>query len=111
MAARPPRPTAPGLPAARAGDLTAHGGTIGPAVTGLTAQVLIGGQFAACMGDLQVCPLFDGPKPHVGGVILKGSSKVFIGNKPAARVGDPTECKGPPGVIAPPGCPKVLIGG
>ena len=110
MAARAKPPT-PGAPAARVGDLTAHGGMIGPLVTGMTARVLIGGQFAACAGDVQLCPLSDGPKPHLGGVILKGSSKVLIGNKPAARVGDPTECKGPPGVIAPPGCAKVLIGG
>ena len=112
-APKPPQIPAPapggGMPAARLGDLTMHFGTIGPVVTGL--NVLIGGQPAACMGDPQICPMFDGPKPHVGGVILKGSAKVLICNKPAARVGDPTECKGPPGAVAPPGCPQVLIGG
>ncbi len=109
----PPQMPAPapggGMPAARLGDLTMHFGTIGPVVTGMT--VIIGGQPAACMGDPQVCPMFDGPKPHVGGVIVKGSATVIICSKPAARVGDPTECKGPPGAVAPPGCPTVFIGG
>jgi uncharacterized Zn-binding protein involved in type VI secretion len=36
-----------------------------------------------------------------------GSTKVLIGNKPAARVGDSTAHGG---TIAPPGCPTVLIG-
>ncbi len=114
----PPPPTPPsipspgpggGMPAARLGDLTVHFGVIGPVVTAM--NVLIGGQPAACLGDPHICPMFDGPKPHVGGVIIMGSTKVMIGNKPAARVGDVTECKGPPGAIAPPGCPNVLIGG
>jgi uncharacterized Zn-binding protein involved in type VI secretion len=97
-------------PAARLGDLTVHpGDTIGPVVTGISAKVMIGFMPAACMGDAHVCPLFDGPKPHVGGTILKGSVTVKIGNKPAARVGDPTECKGPPGTIAK-GEPTVKIG-
>lgn len=87
-------------PAARLGDMTNHSGdTIGPTVTGLSAKVTIGYMPAACMGDPHVCPLSDGPKPHVGGTILKGSATVLIGNKGAARVGDPTECKGPPGTI------------
>lgn len=34
-------------------------------VTGMT--VIICGQPAACMGDPQICTMFDGPKPHVGG--------------------------------------------
>ena len=97
-------------PAARLGDQTAHGGAIGPVVTGLSAKVLIGNKPAACVGDQQLCPASDGPKPHVGGVILPpGSTTVLIGNKPAARVGDITECKGPPGTIAM-GEPTVIIG-
>jgi len=107
----PPQIPAPapggGMPAARLTDLTMHFGVIGPVVTGMT--VLIGGLPAACVGDPHVCPMFDGPKPHVGGVILMGSTKVFICNKPAARVGDLTQCVGPSGAIAPPGCPQVLI--
>jgi uncharacterized Zn-binding protein involved in type VI secretion len=104
----PPTPGA-GMPAARKGDLTAHGGTIGPVVTGETAFVMIGNLPAACMGDPHTCPMFDGPKPHVGGTILKGSTTVTIGNLPAARVSDVTECKGPPGAVAL-GESTVLIG-
>src|SRR5262245_63740649 len=96
-------------PAARLADQTAHTGAIGPVVTGIAAKVMIGFMPAACMGDAHVCPLSDGPKPHVGGTILKGSLTVRIGNKPAARVGDPTECKGPPGTVAM-GEMTVLIG-
>ena len=66
----------PGNPAARLGDPTDHGGTIGPEVTGTAAQVNIGGQPAACQGDPQTCPMTDGAKPHVGGIITKGSSTV-----------------------------------
>lgn len=97
-----------GKAAARVGDLTAHGGAItGPGCP----TVLIGGQPAARVGDLQSCPLSDGPKPHVGGPITgPGSATVQIGGLPAARVGDGTQCAGPPGTIAPPGCPTVLIG-
>ncbi len=88
------------FPAARLGDQTVHGGTIGPVTTGVAARVMIGNKPAACMGDMQICPMFDGPKPHVGGMILMGSPTVFIGGKMAARVNDPHECKGPPGTIA-----------
>ena len=105
----PPAPGA-GMPAARATDMTAHGGTIGPVVTGISAKVFIGFLPAACMGDPQICPMFDGPKPHVGGTIVKGSSSVNIGGKPAARVSDTTECKGPPGSVAL-GEFTVMIGG
>jgi uncharacterized Zn-binding protein involved in type VI secretion len=94
-------------PAARVLDLTTHGGVItGPGCP----NVLIGGMPAARVGDLQVCPLADGPKPHGGGVIGAGCPNVLIGGMPAARVGDPTICVGPTGTVAPPGCPNVLIG-
>ncbi len=94
-------------PAARVGDLTGHGGVItGPGV----ATVLIGNMPAATVGDMQQCPLFNGPQPHVGGAIIMGSNTVLIGGKPAARVGDTCVCPGPPNVIIPPGCPTVLIG-
>jgi len=94
---------------------------------------------AARISDMHTCPMSDGPKPHVGGPILppgcptvlignlpaaclgdmavcvgppdsiiKGSATVLIGNKPAARVGDQTAHGG---VIMPPGCPTVMIGG
>jgi len=94
-------------PAARLGDMTAHGGVI----TLGFPTVLIGGQPAARVADMHVCPMFTGVVPHVGGVIAPpGAVTVLIGGMPAARVGDMTICAGPPGVIIPPGCPTVLIG-
>jgi uncharacterized Zn-binding protein involved in type VI secretion len=85
-------------PAARMGDVTAHGGSI---VAGFPT-VLIGGQPAARMGDMHVCPMVTPgvpPIPHVGGPITLGSATVLIGGQPAA-----------PDTIAA-GCPTVLIGG
>ena len=96
------------FPAARVGDITAHGGVItGPGVP----TVLVGGQPAAVLGDMHTCPLSNGPVPHVGGPILPPCSPtVLIGGRPAARVTDQATCVGPPDVIVPPGCPTVLIG-
>jgi uncharacterized Zn-binding protein involved in type VI secretion len=98
-----------GKPAARVGDMTAHGGTItGPGCP----TVLIGGMPAACMGDMHVCPMVTPgvpPIPHVGGPITLGSTGVLIGNKPAARMGDMAVCVGPPSSIVL-GCMTVLIG-
>lgn len=66
---------------------------------------------AARVTDMHTCPMFDGPKPHVGGPILPpGSPNVLIGGMPAARVGDMATCVGPPDVIAK-GSATVLIGG
>ena len=96
-----------GQPAARMGDLTAHGGSI---VMGLPT-VLIGKMPAARVSDMHVCPLVTGVVPHVGGPILPpGSLTVLIGKLPAARVGDMVTCTGPPDTIAM-GCMTVLIGG
>ncbi len=94
-------------PAARLGDITSHGGTIaGPGCP----TVLIGGMPAARVSDMHICPMFNGPVPHVGGPILPpGSVTVLIGNLPAARVGDMATCTGPPDTIAM-GCMTVLIG-
>ena len=96
-------------PAARMGDMTAHGGVIvGPGVP----TVLIGGMPAAVLGNMHTCPMVTGVVPHVGGPILPPCSvTVLIGNMPAARVGDMATCVGPPDTIIPPGCPTVLIGG
>jgi len=96
-------------PAARMGDVTAHGGTI---VAGFPT-VLIGGQPAARVGDMHACPMVTPgvpPIPHVGGPITMGSTTVLIGGQPAARMGDMATCTGPPDTIAA-GCPTVLIGG
>jgi uncharacterized Zn-binding protein involved in type VI secretion len=51
--------------------------------------VLIGGRPAWRAGaDFHACPLFNGPSPHVGGVVAVGSPTVLIGGLPAARLGD-----------------------
>ncbi len=97
-------------PAARQGDMTAHGGVIAMGYP----QVLIGGQPAARVGDMHTCPMVTPgtpPVPHVGGPILPpGSVTVLIGGQPAARQGDMATCTGPPDVIAA-GYPTVIIGG
>ena len=96
-----------GQPAARMGDMTAHGGVI---ILGCPT-VLIGGMPAARVSDMHICPMVTGIVPHVGGPILPpGSPTVLIGGMPAARVGDMATCVGPPDSILPPGCPTVLIG-
>jgi uncharacterized Zn-binding protein involved in type VI secretion len=72
--------------------------------------VLIGGLPAWRAGsDTHVCPLSDGPKPHVGGVVAMGSSTVLIGGLPAARVGDSIVEAGAPNAIVM-GATTVLIG-
>jgi uncharacterized Zn-binding protein involved in type VI secretion len=66
---------------------------------------------AARMTDPVVCPAWNGPaNPHVGGPIAAGMPTVLIGGMAAARIGDPTTCTGPPGVVSS-GSPPVLIGG
>jgi uncharacterized Zn-binding protein involved in type VI secretion len=51
--------------------------------------VLIGGMPAwRATSDFHTCPLFDGPKPHVGGTVAVGSVTVTINGLPAARQGD-----------------------
>jgi len=55
---------------------------------------------AARISDMHTCPLSDGPKPHVGGPIIKGEPTVLIGFMPAARVTDTLVCVGPPDMIA-----------
>ncbi len=96
-------------PAARMGDPTAHGGSI---VLG-APTVLIGGQPAARVGDMHVCPMVTPgvpPIPHVGGPILPpGSPTVLIAGQPAARMGDMAVCVGPPDSIVM-GFPTVMIG-
>ena len=98
-----------GKPAARMGDMTAHGGSI---VAGCPT-VLIGGKPAARVGDNHVCPMCNPgtpPPPHVGGPIMPpGVPVVLIGGMPAACVGDMLMCAGTPDTIAS-GCPTVLIG-
>jgi uncharacterized Zn-binding protein involved in type VI secretion len=72
--------------------------------------VLIGGLPAwRALSDTHGCPLFDGPKPHVGGVVAVGSVTVMIGGLPAARQGDSVVEASAPNSIAL-GAPTVLIG-
>jgi len=65
---------------------------------------------AARVGDMHTCPMFDGPKPHVGGPIIPpGCVTVLIGNMPAARVTDLAICASAPDTIIK-GSSTVLIG-
>ena len=97
-----------GQPAARMGDLTSHGTPLGPGPGCLT--VLIASQPAwRATADTHVCPLVDGVKPHVGGVVAMGSVTVMIGGLPAARQGDMVVEAGAPNAIAL-GAPTVMIG-
>lgn len=64
------------------------------------APVLIGGLLAARMGDMAATGV-----PHP---IVKASMTVTIGGKNAARMGDQLACGG---MIMPPCCPTVMIGG
>ncbi len=66
---------------------------------------------AARIFDMHVCPLFNGPVPHVGGPIIgPGAPTVLIGGMPAAVVGDSVTCVGPPDSIVQ-GSATVMIGG
>ena len=97
-----------GQPAARVGDLTSHGTPLGPGPGCPT--VMIGGMPAwRCTSDMHTCPLSDGPKPHVGGVVSVGSVTVSIGGMFAARQGDMVVEAGAPNAIAQ-GLPTVTIG-
>lgn len=97
-----------GQPAARVGDLTSHGTPLGPGPGCPT--VLIGGKPAWRAGaDFHACPLVDGVKPHVGGIVAVGSATVLIGGLPAARQGDQVVEAGAPNAVAL-GAPTVVIG-
>jgi uncharacterized Zn-binding protein involved in type VI secretion len=69
--------------------------------------VLIGGQPAAVVGDLHICPLSWGVVPHAVTPFVKGSATVLVGGRPALRAGDLSGCGAP---IAG-GLPTVQIGG
>jgi uncharacterized Zn-binding protein involved in type VI secretion len=99
--------------AARVGDLTSHGTPLTPpGPAGGSPTVLIGKLPAWRAGiDVHICPLLSGTVPHTGGVVLKGSTTVFINGAPAVRASDAvTEAAGPPNQISG-GCPTVSIGG
>jgi len=94
--------------AARVGDTTSHGTPLGPGPGSM--NVLIGGQPAwRATSDMHTCPLVDGVKPHVGGVVAVGSMTVLINNLPAARQGDMVvEASAPNSIVM--GCATVMIG-
>jgi uncharacterized Zn-binding protein involved in type VI secretion len=97
-----------GQPAARFGDQTSHGTPLAPG-PGLVT-VMIGGKPAWRAGvDVHACPLVDGLKPHVGGVVAVGSVTVMIGGLPAARQSDLVVEAGAPNAIVL-GAPTVMIG-
>jgi uncharacterized Zn-binding protein involved in type VI secretion len=58
---------------------------------------------------MHVCPMFNGPVPHVGGPIIKGEFTVFTGKLPQARLSDMCVCVGPPDVIVK-GSAGVMVG-
>lgn len=72
----------------------------GPILGPGQVQVLIENMPASVVGDICVCA---GPPDQ----IVKGSSSVFIGGKPAARIGDLTQHGG----SITQGCSTVNIGG
>jgi len=95
-------------PAARIGDMTAHGTPLGPGPG--SPNVFIGGMPAWRVGvDVHNCPLVSGLVPHVGGVVQMGSTTVFINGFPATRQGDVIVENGPPNTITT-GCATVIIG-
>lgn len=66
---------------------------------------------AARANDMHICPMADGPKPHVGGPVLPGgNTSVLIGGQPAALVGDSCTCAGPSDTIIQ-GSSSVMIAG
>lgn len=71
----------------------------GPVVGPGCPTVMISGMPAAVMGDMAVCT---GPPD----TIILGSTGVFFGGKPAARVGDQSAHGGAISL----GCPTVMIG-
>jgi len=97
-----------GQPAARLGDQTSHGTPLAPGIG--SVNVLIGNKPAwRATADFHACPLVDGLKPHVGGVVAVGSTSVLINGLPAARQGDQIIEAGAPNAIVL-GEPTVLIG-
>jgi uncharacterized Zn-binding protein involved in type VI secretion len=94
-----------GLPAARLGDPTVHGGVI---TVGLPT-VMIGNMPAARIGDMHTCPMVTVLVPHVGGPLVLGAFTVLVGFVPQSRQTDMLVCVGPPDAVAM-GCPTVLVG-
>jgi uncharacterized Zn-binding protein involved in type VI secretion len=70
------------------------------------------GKPAARIGDMHICPMSDGPKPHVGGPIAGPCvPSVLIGGMPAAVMGDMCTCVSPAPDSIVLGSMGVMIGG
>lgn len=70
------------------------------------------GKPAARIGDMHLCPMSDGPKPHVGGPIAGPCvPTVLIGGMPAAVMGDMCTCVSPAPDSIILGSTGVIIGG
>jgi uncharacterized Zn-binding protein involved in type VI secretion len=93
----------PGGPAAKAAEEAAKAaaaGAMGSLITG-----------AAGAADVHVCATPLPAPPHGPGVVVDGSTSVFINGLPACRAGDTiVEAVGPPNKIVM-GCPTVIVGG
>jgi uncharacterized Zn-binding protein involved in type VI secretion len=94
--------------AARAGDSTEHGDTLGPALGSTKVKIENKGAWRALV-DTHKCSQSDGNKPHVGGVVTMGSTKVRIEGTAAVRMGDQITEAGKPNKITQ-GSTKVSIG-
>ncbi len=69
------------------------------------------GKPAARQLDPHVCPMFDGPKPHVGGPLLPPfQTTVITGKMLQSRIGDLATCAGPPDSIAMGSAGVIVVG-
>ena len=74
----------------------------GPVLPPCVPTVLVGCMPAAPMGNTAWCV---GPPD----ILAKGSATVLIGSRPCVRIVIDTTAHG--GMVAPPGCPTVIVGG
>ncbi|MFC7387818.1 PAAR domain-containing protein [Sphaerisporangium rhizosphaerae] len=98
--------------AATIGDPTSHGTPLAPSAPPAgSPDVFIGGRPAwRALNGPHACPLTT-PAAHTGGVVVGGSSTVYVNGMPAVRQGDKiVEAAGPPNVVIG-GRPDVQIGG
>ena len=64
---------------------------------------------AAHVGATHVCPMMNGPIPHVGGPVITPVPTVLIGKVPAVTATAMAICVGPPDIVTK-GSTKVLTG-